>query len=71
MPRTKKPTLSDALRQATIEARDRIGSVYALAREIGIPQPMLTRFINGKTLSLRTIDRLTDKLNLQLTRRDS
>jgi len=57
--------ISDQLKQA-VEA---YGSVYRVAKDSGIPQPTLQRFMAGQSgLSLRHVDRLCEHLDMKLTR---
>ena len=55
--------LSDQLRTAIKESGL---SATALAKECGIPQPMLTRFINGLDVRLATADKLAEHFGLEL-----
>ncbi len=58
---------SDQLRRA-IEAGDQ--SRYALSKETGISQAVLSRFMHGKgSLSLDSFDRLAEALGLELVKR--
>lgn len=60
-------TLTDQLRQA-IETADK--SRYALSKETGIDQAVLSRFVHGKGgLSLESWDRLAEALGLELVKR--
>lgn len=54
---------SDKLRQAI---RDSGKSANALAREIGIPQPTITTFLNGSDIRLKTADKLAAYFGLDL-----
>jgi plasmid maintenance system antidote protein VapI len=56
-------TISDDLRDAI---RDSGKSVTALAKECGVPQPMLTRFVNGKDVRLETANKLAAYFGLTL-----
>ena len=56
-------TISDDLRHAI---RNSGKSVTAIAKESGVPQPMLTRFMNGQDLRLATVDKLAAQLGLTL-----
>ncbi len=41
--------------------------IYAFAKDVGIPQPMLHRFMkDGKGLTLKTAEKLADHFNLEL-----
>ena len=56
--------ISDQLREA-IRA---YGSVYRLAKDSGVPQPVVNRFVTGeRDLKLATADRLTEFLGMKLT----
>ena len=58
--------LSDQLRQAVMEGKL---SVYAVAKEAGIPEPSLHRFIHGtRGLTLDTADKLAAYFSMRLTR---
>jgi predicted transcriptional regulator len=64
--RTKPTTITDQLKAAIADAGL---STYALAKETGIAQPILHRFIAGdRDLKLATVDRLASYLKLQLKR---
>ena len=57
--------ISDQLREA-IRAYD---SVYAVARDSGVSQTTINRFVNGeRDLYLGTVDRLCDFFGMRLTR---
>jgi len=68
MPRQRK-TITDVLREAAV-ADGR--SIFALARDAGVPYPVLYRFLKGdKTghkwgLTLTTADKLVSELGLEL-----
>lgn len=63
----KRKTLSEQLRDAILGAEI---SRYQISKETGIAQSDLSRFVNRQQgLSLDTIDRLADYLNLELTKR--
>jgi len=56
-------SVSDQLRKA-IRA---YGTVYRLAQDSGIAQPVINRFVNGdRDLKLATVDRLAKHLGLEL-----
>jgi DNA-binding phage protein len=58
-------TVSEQLR----EAIRRYGSVYAVARDSEIVQPVLNRFVSGeRDLRLATVDRLCEFFGMHLTR---
>ena len=58
-------SLSEQLR----EAMGKYGSVYAVARDSGIGQPVLNRFYRGeRDLYLRTADKLADFFGMHFTR---
>jgi len=62
MPR--KQRFSDQLRRA-IEQSDL--TRYRISKRTGIPQPVLSRFVNHRTgLSMETVDKLCRCLNLRL-----
>lgn len=57
--------ISDQLR----DAMRGYGSVYAVARDSEIPQPVLNRFLNGeRDLRLASADRLAEFFGMRLTR---
>ncbi|QDU27761.1 helix-turn-helix protein [Anatilimnocola aggregata] len=56
-------SLTDQLREAI---RDCGTSVNALAKECGVAQPMLARFMNGQDLRLTTADKLAAHFGLEL-----
>jgi plasmid maintenance system antidote protein VapI len=56
--------ISDDLRDA-IRASGK--SLTAIAKESGVPQPMLTRFMNGQDLRLATADKLAKYFGLSLS----
>ncbi|HUE71011.1 MAG TPA: helix-turn-helix transcriptional regulator [Pirellulaceae bacterium] len=60
----KESTISDQLRAAI---RNSGKSATALAKESGVPQPMITRFLNGQQLLSGTVDRLAGHLGLVLS----
>jgi hypothetical protein len=55
--------ISDDLREAI---RSSGKSLTALAKDCGVPQPMLTRFMNGQDLRLATVDKLCSYFGLEL-----
>ena len=57
--------IADQLREA-IRASGK--PVAAIARESGVPQPMLSRFVNGYDLRVATADRLAAYFGLEFTR---
>jgi hypothetical protein len=58
-------SVSEQLRQ-TVEA---YGSVYRAAKDSGIPQSVLQRFVTGdRGLSMENIDRLAEFFGMKLTR---
>ncbi len=65
MPKAKRQTLTDSLRQAIVDSGQ---SDYAIAKDAGIPQPVITRFRNGTRpyIRLDTADTLTDYLGYSL-----
>jgi predicted transcriptional regulator len=61
----KQTTLSDQLRQAI---RDSGVSRYRIAKETGLTQAALSKFVNGLMgLSLESIDSLGKYLDLEIT----
>ncbi|MEM9064026.1 MAG: helix-turn-helix transcriptional regulator [Planctomycetota bacterium] len=67
MPR-KKLSLSDQLRAAVIKADE---SQYRIAKDTGIDQSLLSRFVNKKSsLSLRYVDALAEYLGLVVAYQD-
>ena len=54
------------LRKETKRAAKTLGSVYQLSSQCGVPQAVLSRFINGKSMSLKNADRLAKHLKLKL-----
>jgi hypothetical protein len=55
--------ISDQLRTAI----RKYGSVYSVARDSGVAQPVVNRFVRRqRDLKLRTVDRLCDFLGLEL-----
>jgi plasmid maintenance system antidote protein VapI len=58
--------ISEQLREAIRESEK---SVTAIAADSQIPQPMLTRFVNGKDIRLQTADRLAEYFGVELTAR--
>jgi hypothetical protein len=58
-------SLSDQLR----EAIRNYGSVYAVARDSGVSQPVLQRFVTDqRDMYLKTADRLAEFFEMKLTR---
>ena len=58
-------TVSDQLREAV----NAYGTVYRAAKESGICQPVLQRFVNGERgLSMENIDKLAEFFGMRLTR---
>ena len=55
--------ISDELRNAIRKSGK---SLTMLAKESGVPQPMLTRFMNGQDLRLATADKLCSYFGLEL-----
>jgi transcriptional regulator with XRE-family HTH domain len=61
----KRKTLADQLRQAMIDSGK---TQYRIAKDTGISQPLVTRFINGNCgVSLETADKLLEYLGLELS----
>jgi predicted transcriptional regulator len=45
---------------------------YRIAKDTGISQPMITRFVKGdRGISLDTADKVVEYLSLELVRRDN
>jgi len=71
MPR-QKPSLTEVLRKV---ATDDPRSIYILARDAGVPYPVLYRFIKGDAdgklcgLHLSTAGKLAEALGMELTKR--
>jgi transcriptional regulator with XRE-family HTH domain len=60
----KRKQFSDELRNAVKNARE---SRYRIAKETGIAESILSRFVNGKAgLSMEFVDRLYDHLGLEV-----
>lgn len=57
--------MADALRKAI---RDSGKSANALADETGVPQPTITRFLNGADMMLSTAQRIASHLGLELVK---
>lgn len=57
--------ITEALRAAI---RNSGQSAYSLAIATGVPQPTITRFLNGADMKLSTSDRLAGYLGLQLSK---
>jgi transcriptional regulator with XRE-family HTH domain len=68
MPGQDAMAISDDLR-AAIRASGK--SLTLLAKESGVPQPMLTRFMNGQDLRLATVDKLCSYFGLTLRSADA
>ena len=60
-------TLADQLRQAVSDSE---WSLNSIARESGIPQPVLYRFVNGQRDAIRldTADKLCQLFAMRLTK---
>lgn len=58
-------SISDQLRQAISESGK---SANVLAKETGVPQPTITRFLNGAEMRTGSIDKLSAYLGLTLTK---
>ncbi len=62
---SRRQTLADQLRSAI---RSSGLSVYRIALDTGVSQPVITRFVNGKrTVTLETADALAAYFNMRLT----
>ena len=62
--KTKRKTLADQIRQAMIDSAK---TQYRIAKDTGISQPLITRFVNGdRGISLETADKLIEYLGLEL-----
>lgn len=60
------PTLSEQLRAAIVESGL---SHYRLAKETGVSQPIITRFVNGtRSISLETADRIAGYFGMTLAK---
>ena len=44
-------------------------SAYAIARDTGVPQPTVTRFINGADMKLSTASKIAAYLGLELRKK--
>jgi plasmid maintenance system antidote protein VapI len=63
----KRKTLTQQLLDAIAESGL---SGYRLAKESGVPQQVLSRFLRGeRTLTIETADRLADALGLEFTKK--
>ena len=63
--RTKRPTMSEQIRQAIRECGD---SRYEIAKQTGLSQAALSRFMSGERgLPMKTLDRLAKFLRLWIT----
>ena len=63
--RQKKTTLAEQLRAALADSGL---SHYRIAKETGVSQPIITRFVNGtRGLSLETADRLAAYFGMRFT----
>jgi plasmid maintenance system antidote protein VapI len=58
-------SISSQLRDAI---KDSGQSANALARATGVPQPTITRFLNGAQMRTENIDRLAEYFGLKLCR---
>ena len=63
---TKKEPLSERLRKAVRESEM---SRYQIWQQTGILQSVLSRFVNGGSVSLDTADKLAELLGLELVAR--
>ena len=62
--KTKRKTLAEQIRQAMIDSEK---TQYRIAKDTGISQPLITRFVNGdRGISLETADKLIKYLGLEL-----
>lgn len=65
MGKRRRSTLTDELKQAIADSGV---SGYKLAKESGVPQPVVQRFLAGERgISLTTADKLAAYLGLRLT----
>jgi plasmid maintenance system antidote protein VapI len=55
--------MEDTLRQAVLCSGL---SVNALARQVGMPQPVLHQFVHGQGITLRTAEKLVNFFGLEL-----
>ena len=67
--RRKDGTFTEELRRAIREAEESGRSRYAIARESGVSQSVLSRFMRGErpTITLETLEKLRTVLRLRLT----
>ena len=66
---TKQKTISEQLRAAISEADV---SRYRMSKDLDISQAALSRFVNGAMgLSLSTVDKITEYLELEVTVRNT
>ena len=56
-------SISDQLREKNAASGK---SLKAIERESGVPQPMMTRFVNGFDIRLMTADKLAEYFGLEL-----
>ena len=65
MNKSKRQTLSEQLLEAI---QDSGLSINAIAAAAGVPQPVLSRFVNGqRDLTLRTAEKLAEFFSMRLT----
>lgn len=65
MSKSKRETLAEQFQKAI---RDSGLSINAIANGAGIPQPVLSRFVNDqRDLTLRTADKLAEFFSMRLT----
>lgn len=64
----KQPTMQETLRQAILASGK---SALALARETGVPQPSISKFLKGEAgLNFASAERLATYLGLELVPRN-
>jgi predicted transcriptional regulator len=69
MAKATRRKVSEQLRAAIAEAADAGLTRYRIAKETGVSQAALSRFVNGKQgLDLASVDRLAEFLGLALTK---
>ena len=68
MPGPKAATVSDQLRQAILDAAERGITRYRIAKETGVSQAALSRFVSrGQNIDLPSFDSIAAYLGLTLT----
>jgi DNA-binding Xre family transcriptional regulator len=64
--KAKPPSFADVIR-AEVDGQE--WSARALATEADVPQPTVTRFLNGADIRLSNVEKLCKVLGLQLSKR--